>query len=106
MEKDQPIRERGQRKASPRRDENGNGDEDRRDLEDPRVAVLRADARECQKGRAEDQEDERFPAGRTGRGSRFEWGPTRDQLLQSTPIRMRFVAFQVSALTFIETPHG
>ena len=62
VQEDQTVSERGQGKAPARGDQDGDRDEDRRDLEDPGVPVFRPDAREEEKHESEDEENEGLEA--------------------------------------------
>ena len=68
MENDEPIGQRGEREAARRQDEDRKGDQDRRDLEEPRVAVLDADRRQPEQGQGQEEQDGRFPPTAGGRG--------------------------------------
>ena len=96
MQEDQPVRERRQRKPPVRRDEQDGRRDRGRDLEEPGVAVLRADARKDQQPGADGEKDRRLAPGRNGGA----------QLSQSVMTRTDFVAFQSAALILSGTVHA
>ena len=93
VQEDQAIRERRQRETPVSGDQHRGRHDRRRDLEDPRVAILGADAREHEQSGPDGQEDGGLAA------------PRRDptQLSQSVTMRSDLVLAQSAALTLSGT---